>query len=211
MKDAAAALGSEVFVPLATLVIPGAIAIWPAIAWEFSNEQAFSQFIEKNPGISGVGLFVLAIAVGLLLEIVGAFIEGWILDKLVAQFVKDFGSTWNKYLQLAFKTTPVGQNYLVTRVMILKFELGAGLALLCQGAGIQYYFQGRAQVLNVSVEHLYWASYIAGVLLLISSFTTALLLHWTREILIDTNEIKTVGGRRNKTRTGSRVLTTPDQ
>jgi hypothetical protein len=191
MKDAAEAFGSEVFVPLATIAIPGAIAIWPAIAWELANEQAFSQFIEKNPGISGFGLLVLAIAVGLLLEILGAFIEGWILDPLVAWKDSSFDDTWNGYLRLACKTVPIGQHYLTSRVMVLKFELGAGLALLFQGLGIQYYYDGRPHLLNLSVEHVYWTSYIAGILMLVSSFSTALLLHRTRANLLGT--ITTIG------------------
>ena len=45
---------------------------------------------------------------------------------------------WYSYLRLAFRVEPVGQRYLRTLVLRLKFELNASLALVIAGCGLPF-------------------------------------------------------------------------
>lgn len=191
MLETASTVNSKVFTPLVTTVIPGAIAIWPAAAWVFGNDTVVSDFVKANPAVAGLVLLALMVVAGIVLEIVGTFIEAWISDSILAWNFPQFTNTWNNYLRLAFKVEPVGQRYLRTRVIVLKFELGAGLAFLLQGLGTHHFFGTRQQIFDIPLPWFCIASYVLGGFLLVASFMSSVNLHHTRANLI--KDIKVIG------------------
>lgn len=126
---------NEFFRPIATLVIPGSIAFstWSILA------------VKLNPGLleiskSGNGLLVtifigLSLAVGMLLEDLGSKIEV-IFDKKLYKLDPLAKKRWSDYLKLELKDELVGQRYLRTLLIRLKFELSMFPAILSCYAGL---------------------------------------------------------------------------
>ena len=135
MPNFFSAFTSEVFRPLVTLLIPGAIAIstwFLALVWRFRDLQAL---VHDNHTEAGLVLTLAITFVGLVLEDMGARVETrWDTRKN-----KQDGShtdNWYAYLRTAFKADPIGRRYLRTLVLRLKFELGIAFAMLSAGLGI---------------------------------------------------------------------------
>lgn len=81
MKEIFSAFGSEVFRPLATIVIPGAMAI---TTWFIVLLQRFPlvrRLVEANHTETSLILALASIAVGLLVEDIGSRIESRWFDK----------------------------------------------------------------------------------------------------------------------------------
>lgn len=138
MKEIFSAFGSEIFRPLVTIVIPGAMAI---SVWFVVVLQKFTQLCvlaEGNHTETTLLLVLASIAAGLLVEDIGSRIESRFLDKsLGAQpAFSAHSEEWNQYLRLVFKTEPVGQRYLRAILLRFKFELGTAIALLSSGIGL---------------------------------------------------------------------------
>jgi len=138
MKEIFSAFGSEVFRPLATIVIPGAMAI---STW-------FIVVLQRFPSIRGLAganrtetsliLALASIAVGLLVEDIGSRIESRWFDKQLAkkpEFSRH-AHDWYQYLRLTFSIEPVGQRYLRTILLRFKFEVGTAVALVISSAGL---------------------------------------------------------------------------
>lgn len=147
MKDFFSAFGSEFFRPLATLLLPGALALTPATIVAYSRMCDFRKFANANHAETTAALVVLAFFLGLILEDGGSHIECGLDNlfvpweaarrsgtsmpwhrRIAALFKETPGSQseteWFNYLRLAFKLEPVGHRYMRTLVLRLKFELG---------------------------------------------------------------------------------------
>ncbi len=140
VKSILSTIESEILGPFTRLVVPGSLVVgamilagsnWglvPAIAWA-----------EPMPlfGLSGAILLF-----GMTLESAGTHLEArWDKgledaatrrNRNVADDIDVMGD-WHAYLRLCYEIEAVGHRYLRTRVVQLKFELNAGLALVLAG------------------------------------------------------------------------------
>jgi hypothetical protein len=138
MKEFFSAFGSEIFRPLVTIVIPGAMAI---SVWFVVVLQKFTQvcaLAEANHTETTLLLVLASIAAGLLVEDIGSRIESRYLDKRLGKqpAFSTHSEEWNQYLRVVFRTEPVGQRYLRAILLRFKFELGTSIALLSSGLGL---------------------------------------------------------------------------
>jgi hypothetical protein len=94
--------------------------------------------------------FLVVLAVGLLLEDIGSVIEANVWDALL-ESEYEIEAIWAKYLILAFDKEPIGQRYLRTVLLRLKFELGCAVAFLAFLIGMAW--------LNVAFPVISWCAY----------------------------------------------------
>jgi len=132
------AFTSEVFRPLVTLLIPGAIAIstwFAALMWHFPD---FRTLVYKNHTETGLTLFLAMTFAGLVLEDLGAHAEAE-FDSIRNEDGKHLDN-WYAYLRTAFNADPIGRRYVRTLVLRLKFELGVAFGSLSAGIGILWFW-----------------------------------------------------------------------
>lgn len=135
MPNFFSAFTSEVFRPIVTLLIPGAIAVsswFVGLLWCFPD---FRILVHNNHTEVGLVLVAGMTFAGLVLEDMGARMETW-FDSWKEQADEKHRDCWYAYLRTAFKADPIGRRYLRTLVLRLKFELGTGFAMLSAGIGI---------------------------------------------------------------------------
>jgi hypothetical protein len=126
VKEILSAFGSEIFRPLATIVIPGALTVAPYFIWFRVNHPSLNDIAKANVAETTLILVGLALFFGMVLDGLGSHIEdGWDQKR-----DSNHGHNWYRYLRFAFTVEPVGHRYLKTLVLKLKFELGSYLALL---------------------------------------------------------------------------------
>jgi hypothetical protein len=131
MKELTAAFQSEVFRPVATLVVPGFVSIstFSFAVWQwFPGAQRLA---DQHPSLATTTAILIVLTCGLVTEDVGARIEEF-FDKRLSKkegYEQHF-EEWFRYLRIAFEREPVGHRYLRTLVLRLKFELGMTVALL---------------------------------------------------------------------------------
>jgi hypothetical protein len=138
MKEIFSAFGSEVFRPLATIVIPGAMAISTWFVVLLQRFPTVRNLAEANHTETALLLALASIATGLLVEDIGSRIESrWFDKKLVKQpGFSQHDDEWDQYLRLTFNIEPVGQRYLRTILLRFKFEVGTAVALLFSCPGL---------------------------------------------------------------------------
>ena len=180
----------EVFRPFVTLFVPGGIAILPYVVQLLFTFPDLSKFAQSNPGASLVVFLMFAIAAGLVIEDVGARIEfeGW--DRLLDRAKEgkraqgEHTMIWERYLQLTFPTDPVGQHYLRTVLIRLKFELGMIVAIPISWAGFLW--------LHLTIEMWTWIGFLVGsgislvvlIYLVYESYGSAKTLGRVRSVLV---------------------------
>jgi hypothetical protein len=131
-----AAFQSEVFRPLVTLLIPGALAIssWlVALCREF---PALKSLMTAHSAETYVILFLVVTAVGIIVEDIGAKIEIHFDDIQNEATDNRFEDEWFAYLKTSFLSDPIGRGYARTLVLRLKFQLGIMLGSSVAAAGI---------------------------------------------------------------------------
>jgi hypothetical protein len=127
--DLIAGLKSELFKPLVTLLVPGAIAVGPYVLVAHGRIPACETFWKEHSVAFVSVVLIGVIAAGLVLENIGSRIEsGW--DKLLGRKIKGFEDDWHAYLRLRNTDDVVGQRYLRTILTRMKFELSAAPALV---------------------------------------------------------------------------------
>jgi hypothetical protein len=135
MPNFFSAFTSEVFRPLVTLLIPGAIAIstwFVSLLWHFHDLRTL---VFNNHAEVGMVLVLAMTFVGLVLEDMGARVET-LFDARRERQDGEHLDNWYSYLRTAFKADPIGRRYLRTLVLRLKFELGIAFAMLTAGLEI---------------------------------------------------------------------------
>jgi hypothetical protein len=138
MKEIFSAFGSEVFRPLATIVIPGAMALSTWFIVLLQRFPLIRRLVEANHTETSLILAFASIASGLLVEDIGSRIESRWLDKQLAkkpEFSRH-AHDWYQYLRLTFSIEPVGQRYLRTILLRFKFEVGTAVALVISSTGL---------------------------------------------------------------------------
>ncbi len=173
--DIGAPFKQEVFKPLATLVIPGTVALGPYVVHLMTVYKELPRFFEKHE-ITYLTVVVLAvIAVGFILEDLGSIVEADLWDRLRKESEKH-NTIWYEYLRTSFKEEPIGQGYLRTIVLRMKFELSFGLSLIPMWVGVlalstvDPFFSGYWRVyltilIVVLFTYLLWESYRSSHLL----------------------------------------------
>jgi hypothetical protein len=137
VREIFGAFGSEVFRPLMTILLPGMAAI---STWAVGLLQRYEpvRAIAENKRLEGtVVVFLVALAVGEVLEDIGSRIE-FQFDKHQERKNPQFKQEWYRYLALQFEKEPVGHRYLRNLVLRLKFELGLGAGIFIGGLGILF-------------------------------------------------------------------------
>ena len=130
------AFTSEVFRPLATLLIPGAIgtSTWfIAMLWHF---LALRQLASDNHAETAFVILLAMTFSGLVLEDVGAHLEVWLDNRADAKTSGLHTREWHQYLRIAFVADPIGRRYARTLVLRLKFELGVAFGMISAGLGL---------------------------------------------------------------------------
>jgi hypothetical protein len=131
-----AAFQSEVFRPIVTLLIPGALAIssWLiALAWRFPGFKA-AMMAHTTEAYWVLGFVITAL--GILIEDCGARIELH-FDRLANQRTDGkHDEQWRGYLRTAFVVDPIGRGYVRSLVLRLKFQLGILLGSIVAGLGV---------------------------------------------------------------------------
>jgi len=130
--DLPSAFKSEVFRPLATIMVPGAAAVAPFAVLANHYNPSLLAFAEKFPAVHATALILTALAAGMILEDLGGMIEAQLWDRLIEKETRCHASDWHQFLALAPKRDEetVGHRYLRTLTLRLKFELAFGLALV---------------------------------------------------------------------------------
>ena len=136
MPNFFSAFTTDVFRPLATLLIPGAIGMstWLlGLIWQFPSLQGL---VGRNHTETGFALLFAMVFAGMVLEDFGARWENqldrWADKRTGGQHSRN----WLGYLQTSFKSDPVGRRYARTLVLRLKFELGVGVAAISASLGL---------------------------------------------------------------------------
>ncbi len=137
VKELTATFHSEVFRPIVMLVVPGFYASSSATVSLFQRFPTPRTLIDKYPGAATVVYLLIILAVGLIMEEIGARLEIH-FDRRVAKCVgyERHSEEWFDYLRIAFDKEPVGHRYLRTLVLRLKFELGMTVATVPFAAGV---------------------------------------------------------------------------
>jgi hypothetical protein len=136
MPNFFSAFTNDVFRPLATLFIPGAIGVstwFIALLWHY---PALNALVGRNHADSGIVVLLAAIFAGMVLEDFGARWEVRLDRWADARTGNEHTKNWWIYLQTAFKSDPIGRRYARTLVLRLKFELGTAFAMISTGLGL---------------------------------------------------------------------------
>jgi hypothetical protein len=136
MKELFAAFNTDFFRALATLLIPGSIAV---STWSIELILIFEplkKLVEQNPVERAFVLFVAVIFVGMVIEDIGSRIESWLDKRADRKTQGKHTEEWYAYLKTAFACEPIGRRYIRTLVTRLKFELGTAVAILVADVGL---------------------------------------------------------------------------
>jgi len=138
MKEILSSFGSEVFRPLVTFFVPGAVSVssWVlAVLW---GCDAIRKLADANrPETLGV-LTLLVLFFGLICDDLGSHLESGWFDKRTTGGISaaQHEDNWYRYLRQAFPVEPVGHRYMRTLVLHLKSELAGGVAFILALPGI---------------------------------------------------------------------------
>ena len=136
MPNFFSAFTNDVFRPLATLLIPGAIGVstwFIALIWQF---PALNDLVKRNHSDASFVLLLATIFAGMVLEDFGARWEVRLDRRADTRTDNEHTKNWWRYLQTAFKSDPIGRRYARTLVLRLKFELGTAFAMISAGLGL---------------------------------------------------------------------------
>jgi hypothetical protein len=184
------AFTNDVFRPLATLLIPGAIGISTWFIALILHFPALRDLATRNHAESGFLLLFAAIFAGMVFEDFGARYEV-LLDKWADERTDGGHSkNWNKYLQTAFEADPIGRRYARAKVLQLKFELGTAFGMVCCGLGLVWLVSLGLSACTALLLGLFCSAFVAWGL--IEAKETHKVLSKTRAALL--GEIRIVGG-----------------
>jgi hypothetical protein len=138
MKEILSGFGSEVFRPLVTFFLPGAVAISSWVVACLWACDSIRKLADTNR-VETLGILsLLVLFFGLICDDLGSRLESSWLDTRVTDGLSaaKHEENWYRYLRQAFTVEPVGHRYLRMLVLHLKFELGTGVAFILALPGI---------------------------------------------------------------------------
>lgn len=191
MPNLFSAFTNDVFRPLATLLIPGAIGVSTWIVALVLRFPALSGLMAKNHGESVLVLLLATVFAGMVFEDLGARwevqLDRWADERTDGEHSRN----WNRYLQMAFIADPVGRRYARAMVLRLKFELGAGIGMIFGAWGLIWLaFLGLSIFTVICIGALCVAFAIWS---LVEAKETHKVLSKTRAVLL--GDIRVVGNR----------------
>jgi len=136
MQNFFSAFTTDVFRPLATLLIPGALGISPwfiALIWHFPILRVVAT---DNKLEMAFILFLATVFAGMVFEDFGARWEVQLDAWADVRTNNQHSDNWRRYLQTAFVVDPIGRRYARALVLRLKFELGVVFSLVSAAIGI---------------------------------------------------------------------------
>lgn len=189
--DFSAPFKNEVFRPIATLLLPGAVALLPYAAVLWYDYPGLRLFLESHPTGYSLVFLLLALALGFILEDVGSRIEGLIWDELIEKETRCQQSDWHLFLLMdpVKDREMVGHRYLRTLTLRLKFELSIGLALLTAWIGVLWL---DSIAILFSPPAVLWISSVLGIAsgyAIWESYGTSWVLAKIRHLLVTGEEL----------------------
>jgi hypothetical protein len=179
--DFTSAFKSELFRPLVTLFIPGAVAAAPYFLLAGYYSAGTQKFWDEHPSTTVAVVLGCIVAAGLVLENWGSRLET-LWDRLLNKN-NEHRETWDAYLGLTLRDEIVGQRYLRTVLLRMKFELAMVPALAGGVGGLLWL--NRVQPFWPFRERWLW---IGGATLIVyfawESFDSARLMGATRRIVV---------------------------
>ena len=118
-------LKNELFRPVATLIVPGSLAFFPYALLIANINPGVVSVWEGHNGVVVTMFLMVALALGMVIENIGSLIEILIDGVLGDEHI----NRWREYLGLRVQDEIIGQRYLRTLVLRLKFELSALVAI----------------------------------------------------------------------------------
>jgi hypothetical protein len=182
--DPTSALKTEVFRPLTTVIVPGALALGPFMLLAMHFMPALQAFWAASPIGVAVLLAILVLSAGLILENIGGYIE-LLWDALLNRKDPTRPDAWRQYLSLRIQDEFIGQRYLRTVHLRFKFELAMCPALLFFGAGLVWangvfgFWQAPASV------WIYLVVLTTFLFLLYESYNSACVLGTLHQLIIE--------------------------
>lgn len=191
MKELFAAFNRDFFRALATLIIPGSIALSSWAVYLVLRFERLKVLVSNNHIETAFPLFILMVFIGLVIEDIGSRIEARMdtsADRATnGQHTKD----WYSYLKTAFVCEAIGRRYIRTLVTRLKFELGTSVRLLIADVGVVILYVDSLLSLRALIVFLALSLVLAGYLALVEARASHRLLAKARtEMLGDIRIIK---------------------
>lgn len=132
--DLSSTFRAEAYRPVVTIVLPATTASLPygfIVIFEYPHLYTF---IHDHPAISTILALLIILAVGLVLENLGSLIEAHVLERWLGDSTRAH-EVWYRYLGMSYEIEPIGQRYLRTITVRLKFELSFAVALSISAIG----------------------------------------------------------------------------
>ena len=174
---------------LIQLIIPGLIAAFPfMLIFTDVQLQSLVDDIQHVSPLSTLGIVLIALIVGIMIENIGSRIEVYYYDWRQKDLHTDYIQVWKKYLQLSYENEPVGQRYLRNILFRMKFELSMAVALVIMAIGFCIYESLYTISLPSVIKII--ALYVAPVavstyLIFLEGWSSSKILHDTRKLLVD--------------------------
>lgn len=183
--DFISAFKSELFRPLATLVVPGGVAISPYVLVVGYYFPGVTSFWNHHTSVFVAILVICIVAVGLIVEDLGAFIERDFWDSKLAKESEDHSDHWGQYLKLRLKDEIVGQRYLRTLLTRMKFELAMVPAFFFFWCGLLWLNRLYGLWRPSRFGLLSGVLLILTIYLLLESYRSASVMSQTRSLIIE--------------------------
>jgi hypothetical protein len=196
--DPTTTVRSDVLPGVGSLLIPGTVAAAPWIALAWGDPHPLKKFVDANQAIATVSGVFLIVAVGLLIESIGTFVESRVVDRATTN--ADVTERWYKYLKIAWVREPIGQRYLRRTLAMFKFELNLLVAAAPTTVGILVLAYYRVLPRNVATGGVLLLT-VLGVYLCWAVRSDADLLHHLRGTLLEVaheqeaDRVQTVGSK----------------
>ncbi len=185
--DATSTLKSELFRPLATILVPGFLASAPfllIVANTFAVDPL--SVMDRRPVPAATLIFVISLIAGFVLENLGSLYEHFVIDKLLPKKFPHFKRVWHSYLRMRIKHEVIGQRYLQTIRIRLKFELAMAPALVLLAIGVACLNWSNNVWKWWPTFHVFVFMVLAVLAyLLYEAYRSAFVLAETRELLVN--------------------------
>lgn len=188
------AFKSEVFKPLATLVVPGAVAVSPYLVLAVYENPGFAPFWNDHPNYVAGMVGISALAAGFILEDLGSRLESGVWDELIEMRTGVHGIDWHRYMAKEYEKDrqPVGQDFLVTMLTRLKFEMSFAFAIVIAWIGVtlmEFIIMPRPWNLSSFVLCSFIA-FVAAAYLFVESYGSAWALAEVRHMLVNNKRLE---------------------
>jgi hypothetical protein len=125
---------SDTLRPVATVVVPGAVAMAPWGGLVLHTSPLILAFCLTHEATAVLALTLLALCTGMVIESFATTIESDVIDRF-RKDRKEVEDVWFMFLQIVHVNEPIGRGFLRSVLLRFKFELNFGIAMLLSCAG----------------------------------------------------------------------------